>query len=116
MSVAELDLTVAPAPELNVDLVDGSVEFTVAAEPVELNVEFVGVPGQKGEKGDTNGHDHVQTVAAAVWSIAHNLGFRPTVSVCTDGGVGRLADVRHLSTINLEIHFKKPETGTAHLS
>lgn len=62
-----------------------------------------------------SGRLHVQSVASTDWTIAHNLGYRPSVEVRTDGGVVRQVAVHHLSDFTLTISFLLPSTGTARL-
>jgi len=51
-----------------------------------------GVPGQSGA-----GFTHDQPTAATVWTINHNLGFRPSVELYTVGGVEFDAGITHTS-------------------
>lgn len=57
--------------------------------------------------------EHIQSAAAAVWTVAHNLGRRPVVQVFSAGGVEVWAGVHHLNPNTLQISFQTPQTGTA---
>ena len=62
------------------------------------------------------GFDHAQLAASATWTIAHNLGYRPSVSTFSAGGVEMMASVTHLSTNVLQLNFNTPVAGSARLS
>lgn len=78
-------------------------------------IASVGVQGPPGERGGA--YVHTQSTAANQWVVSHNLGFYPSVSVVSSGGV-RIDDpeVRHTSTNLLTIYFVSPFTGTARLN
>jgi hypothetical protein len=61
-------------------------------------------------------YQHNQVSAAGVWTINHNLGFRPSVSILDTGGNEIEADVRHTSTNQLVIYFAIPLAGVARLT
>jgi len=79
-----------------------------------------GDEGKKGDKGDTgatgdaaNRYIHVQAVAASVWTVNHNLGRKPIVSIRSTGGVEVDAQVVHASPNQFTVHFAMPYAGTA---
>lgn len=59
---------------------------------------------------------HQQWVASALWTINHNLGLRPTVSILDAGGNEVEADVVHMSVNQLLIRFAIPVAGLARLT
>lgn len=59
---------------------------------------------------------HLQTVPNTVWTINHNLGFRPSVSLLDTGGNEVEADVVHTNSNQLVIHFAIPLAGLARLT
>lgn len=59
---------------------------------------------------------HAQPTPAAVWTIAHNLGFNPTVQARTVGGLVFDAEVIHLSLNVCELRMIVPYAGTARLN
>lgn len=59
---------------------------------------------------------HQQWVASAIWTINHNLGLRPTVSILDAGGNEVEADVLHMSANQLLIRFAIPVAGLARLT
>lgn len=56
-----------------------------------------------------------QQQPSSVWTIAHNLGYKPSVSVVSDGGSEILAEVVHLSDNVLRVLFSSPASGWARL-
>ncbi len=76
-----------------------------------------GPPGPQGPSGTSGaGYVYTQSVPSSTWTIAHNLGFYPSVTVASTGGVEVEAEVAHISTTLTEIRFLIPFTGTARLS
>jgi len=61
-------------------------------------------------------YTHLQTVAAALWTINHNLGMRPAVTILDSGGNEVEADVVHTSPNQLVIRFAIPVAGLARLT
>jgi hypothetical protein len=59
---------------------------------------------------------HQQNTPMTEWSIPHNLGYRPTVTVTTLGGVQVEVEVTHLSVNTLTVSFLVANSGTARLS
>lgn len=79
-----------------------------------LSILNQGPPGPPGSPGA--GYVHVQSSSAAVWTVAHNLGYRPGVTVTTTGGVEvEGGEVLHLSTNVLTITFDVAFAGFARL-
>lgn len=64
--------------------------------------------------GGATFHEHVQSAAATLWTINHNLGREPTVSVKTTGGAEVEADVVHISANQVRIQFSQPLAGRAY--
>jgi hypothetical protein len=87
------------------------LDIAVAA-PVVVDVAVAGVQGPP----STGGIDYTQASPAAVWTIAHNLGFRPAVATFTPGGLAMLGSVLHLSDDVLQITFTQPTVGFARLN
>lgn len=79
-----------------------------------------GLQGDKGDKGDPGsngaGYDFTQSTPSDTWTVAHNLGFRPSVATYTSGGLEMLGTVQHLSADVLQISFSTPVAGTARLN
>lgn len=99
---------VAPGPTL----------IGVVAPPL-AGVAIMGDPtaaaGGGGGGGGGSTYRFDQAVAATVWSITHNLGQYPAVSV-TVGGVEVDADVQYLDANRVQIAFTVAVTGSAYLN
>lgn len=75
--------------------------------------------GQQGPPGVSIGsavYEHIQSVPLASWTINHNLGFRPNVSVKSIGGLEVDAEVLHVSVTQVQIFFDLPATGIVNFS
>lgn len=72
----------------------------------------------RGSGGSSSGvaFTHLQSVADTVWTINHNLGMRPAVTILDTGGNEVEADVVHLSSNQLVIRFAIPVAGLARLT
>lgn len=55
---------------------------------------------------------HTQSAASQTWTVNHNLGFRPGVSVRSPGGVEVDAEVTHTSVNQCVVAFSAPATGS----
>lgn len=73
--------------------------------------EFV-KPGEAEDKT----YVHVQNVAAAEWSIQHNLSKYPSVTMVTPSGQVGYGDVTYINENNLTITFASDETGKAYIN
>ncbi len=58
-------------------------------------------------------YEHVQSVASANWTIQHNLGKKPNISVYDDEGREQLVNVEHLSNNVAHINWSQPTAGSA---
>lgn len=73
-----------------------------------------GPAGPRGETGALSGvYEHHQTNALDSWTVNHNLGYRPNVTILSVGGVAMLAEVQHLNTNQIMVYFDEPRTGLA---
>jgi hypothetical protein len=89
----------------------------VAVQKKGIAVVAAGRQGPVGPPGAGGGnYEHVQSVASASWNVNHLLGFRPSVSVKTMGGVEVLAEVLHISINQSLITFDAPMAGIANFS
>jgi hypothetical protein len=61
----------------------------------------------------TRSYVHTQTTAQTEWIVNHGLGYKPTVSVYTVGGVEMVAEIVHISNYQLKVRFGIPQTGYA---
>lgn len=58
---------------------------------------------------------HVQTVASAVWTVAHGLNYFPGVDIRDAANAQLYGQVDYVDANNLTITFSTPVTGTAYL-
>jgi hypothetical protein len=54
-----------------------------------------------------------QLTPSALWTVNHNLGFKPDVSLYTSGGLEFIAEVLHISDNQLTITLQTPISGFA---
>lgn len=59
---------------------------------------------------------HTQSVSASTWTINHNLGFNPAVSIVDSGENVVIGDVTYISTNALSVYFNASFGGKAYLS
>ncbi|MDP3848630.1 MAG: hypothetical protein Q8R10_19600 [Pseudomonas sp.] len=87
--------------------------FALVVEPQQAPAVLVAV-GEQGPAGaSAAAYQHDQPSPMAVWVINHNLGYRPTVSVYTVGGVQMLAQIIHVSINQTMAVFDLPTSGYA---
>jgi hypothetical protein len=83
------------------------------------DVSVIGPPGPQGPPGPAGGgsasYVHNQATPAAVWTIPHNLGFFPNVTVVDSSGAQVEGDVV-FSTNQVQVTFSAAFSGTAYLS
>jgi hypothetical protein len=61
-------------------------------------------------------YTHTQSVSASTWTINHNLGYYPSVSVVDSGESLVVGDVTYISTNTLSVSFNASFGGKAYLS
>jgi len=84
------------------------------AETVLVDVGTQGPPGVPGTPGA--GYVHSQASAAVEWTVNHNLGVRPGVSVVDTGGAELDAEVVHMNMNQTKLFFTLPTAGFARLT
>jgi len=76
-----------------------------------------GAPGPQGPPGPAGGtYRHVQGSASSLWTINHNLGFYPNVSVVDSAGTNIEGEVTYVDGDNITILFTASFGGEAYLS
>ena len=94
-------------------------EKEILVEQVEdieiLAVAEQGPPGIQGPPGGGAGatYTHTQSSPAPVWTIAHNLGRYPSITVVDNLGGQLYPDVRYLDADIAQITHSVPLTGRA---
>lgn len=66
--------------------------------------------------GLTVAYEHSQAIPSAEWVIAHNLGFRPNVTVIDTLGRTVEGDIAYADLNTLTLSFSAGFAGTAYLS
>jgi hypothetical protein len=61
-------------------------------------------------------YTHVQSSASNAWSVTHNLGYYPSVTVIDSGGSEVVGEVDYTNVNSLVIHFTSPFSGNAYFS
>lgn len=88
-------------------------------DPPELRV-YDGVTWQAvGEAAATTdglAYTHVQTVAAATWTVVHDLGYRPNVTVVDTADTMIIPGLTYLDVNRVELHFSGATAGKAYCS
>jgi hypothetical protein len=67
---------------------------------------------EQGPPGTVPQYTHTQSSSSDTWTVNHNLGFRPAVTLLDSGGVEFSADVVHTSINQCIIYLASPTTGT----
>jgi len=112
----------------------------VTVQSNEITISSTGVQGPKGETGQTGqvgpqgatgpegpqgppgqgattlSYSFEQQSDSASWSIIHNLGYRPAVTVQDYGKITIEGEINHIDASNLTITFSAPISGYAYLS
>jgi len=99
--------------ERNVVTVENNV-FDVTTE-VTKNVVEVN-PSTSIVAVDQTTYTHDQSIPSATWTIAHNLGRYPSVTVVTSAGDTVLGSVRYDSADQITLTFAGAFAGKAHLN
>ena len=66
-----------------------------------------------GSVGGDSTYVHTQSVAAMVWTVSHNLGKKPSVTVVDSGENVVVGDVAYLDTNSLTVTFSVAFGGKA---
>lgn len=76
-----------------------------------------GPPGAQGPAGPAGAaaYIHTQSVAATVWTINHNRGSRPSVTLFSVGGVEFEAEIVHATVNQCLVYLSTPTAGSARL-
>lgn len=92
--------------------VDSKVVFQTITEKVFLTKAMQGPPGPPGSSSNAS-FEHPQVSASDTWTVNHNLGFRPAVSILSVGGREMWAEVIHTSVNQFIAYFDAPTSGIA---
>ena len=128
--IQELVDKVARVPQLGTTDINGFGAYDAAqnriknvADPIDdddaVNKNWAlgnlqGAPGIPGTPGST-GITFTQGSAATEWIINHNLGYRPSASIFTTGGVRVEAEILHISVNQLRVYFAAIMAGSVYV-
>lgn len=84
---------------------------TVKIVEENINVSITGVVG-----GSDAHFTYTQNAASATWSIAHNLGKRPSVMIVDSADFVLHGSVKYTDSNNLTINLSAPTSGKAYLN
>lgn len=91
----------------------GVMQFTSPSESLGMSFNAV-VIGTKGDKGDSGGtYTHTQEGAAAMWTVNHNLGYRPAIRALSAGGMEVWGEALHANVNQTILYFDAPFMGSA---
>lgn len=133
------DITVEPQiSEFSVEATSAETTVETASVVYEVEVTEIGQPGPKGDPGTTGepgpqgpvgpqgppglpgsapqAYVHDQAFPEAVWTIVHNLGFNPNVTVVDSAGTVVEGSVTYPGLDTVIVEFAFPFGGKAYLS
>ena len=90
-----------------------SERLLVTVPEVSL-IRTAGTQGSPGRDGTSVSYLHTQSIPAAIWTVAHNLGRNPLVSVTDALGALIYPDVAHVDFNSLRIAHGNPRIGAAY--
>jgi heat shock protein HslJ len=82
-------------------------------ELFRINQNTATAPSGPGGTGDLS-YTHNQTTAATVWTVNHNLGKNPSVTVVDSAGTKVWGDEKHIDQNSLTITFSAAFSGKAY--
>lgn len=112
-----LSVNVIEADPIVVNVIDGpdTITSTIIEEVIQVSIDgIMGPIGPRGLPGAS--YRHVQSSPSALWTVAHDLGYRPAVTVEDSGGTVVIGDVVHVDANHLTITFGAAFGGYANLS
>jgi hypothetical protein len=108
------------APALAIKEIDGAPAMYPLLELRVPNGTLTDLGGGVAVLDTASGSDayyrHVQSVAAAVWTVVHNLGKFPSVSVVDSTGTTVYGTIRYDSTSQVTLSFSGAFGGEAYFS
>lgn len=90
------------------------VEVSVPTAPAIVEIITEGPQGKSGEPGTS--FTFTQSTPATIWTINHNLGFKPSVELLNTGSKEIEGDVLHTSSNQVVVYFTGPIAGLARLN
>lgn len=97
----------------DVQIVEVAVVHTIVEAETETMIIELGMQGPPGIAGGTV-YTHVQSAAADVWTINHNLGRYPAITLLSPGLAEFIGEIVHTSINQAIAYLATPYTGIAH--
>jgi hypothetical protein len=98
------------------NLVNASAATVSSASISALWFRIAAIEAAGGTAGTGGAYTHTQTVPSTTWTITHNLGFNPNVTII-DAALNNIeGDIQYNSINELSITFSVEVYGTAYLS
>jgi len=92
---------------------NGSTTVVTVPQTSTLTAITVGPQGPKGDPGTA--FEYIQSTPAAVWTINHNLGFKPAVELLDAGSQEIDGEVSHPSINQTVVTLNPASAGLARL-
>lgn len=99
-------------PKQNLTVIKPPSGASVSLQPVSKQLTVVNV-AQRGRDGVAQAYGHNQASASASWTINHNLGYRPSVTLYSIGGAEIEGEVVHINNNQARAYFATQVAGSA---
>lgn len=96
--------------------VDFNASFSGSAETFGAKMTETPASMTASMKETGGGSTHKQAQAAKVWTVAHNLGKRPAVTVVDSAGTVVIGEVDYLDDNTVRLTFCAAFSGTAYFN
>lgn len=111
----QVAVEVIEAPPISVEVIEeGGVLVVEVDQPAAVDVVEVVAPGPQGPASAF--YVHTQSTASPTWTMAHNLGFTPSVALFNTGSQQIEGEVVHLNQNVCIAYFTIPIAGFARLN
>lgn len=116
-----LDVTVTDEG-LAIEFVEETLDITLGSDleigfvEETLDVNFGEIVEITNNYESGANYTHTQSVASTTWTITHNLGKNPSVTVIDSGGSYIITDISYTNTNTLVLTFSAALGGTAYLN
>lgn len=93
------------------------IHFQTSADQVITNDEMQFVTAQEKEQiAQIKRYTHHQLASVDTWSINHNLGKYPSVTIVDSAGTMVVGDILYIDENNLQVTFSSAFSGKAYLN
>jgi hypothetical protein len=107
----------APYDEVEADVEHTDVNtVTVRTRTIPTSGAYTVIASGPGATGGDLSYVFTQATAATSWSVTHNLGKYPSVTVVDSGNSVLLADVHYVDTNSLTVNFGAATSGKAYMN